>query len=189
MTAAPSTEARETSGATTGGLLRYVRREGGDQAVARMLEIADVPYTAEQLDDQSLWWSYDTRIRLFAAATEVLDDPRTMFKVGASALHSGLAHSLVLLLRAMGSPRTVFQRLPRAVAKFTTTSTMEIVESGAVSATIRYTLHPGLPALAARLRVRARASSPPCRRSSACRPRGSSTTSASPTVTGPASTA
>jgi diguanylate cyclase (GGDEF)-like protein len=110
-----------------------------------MLEIADVPYSAEQLDDQSLWWSYDTRIRLFAAATEVLDDPRTMFKVGASALHSGLAHSLVLLLRAMGSPRTVFQRLPRAVAKFTTTSTMEIVESGAVSATIRYTLHPGYP--------------------------------------------
>jgi diguanylate cyclase (GGDEF)-like protein len=143
MTAVPVTEARETSGATTGGLLRYVRREGGDQAVARVLELAGVPYTADQLDDQSLWWSYDTRIRLFTAATEVLDDPRTMFKVGASALHTGLAHSLVLLLRAMGSPRTVFQRLPRAVAKFTTTSRMEIVESGAVSATIRYTLQPG----------------------------------------------
>ena len=143
MTALPGTEARETSGATTGGLLRYVRRIGGDDAVARVLELAGVPYTAEELDDQSRWWSYDTRIRLFAAATEVLDDPETMFKVGSSALHSGLAHSLVLLLRAMGSPRTVFQRLPRAVAKFSTTSTMEILESGAVSATIRYRLHPG----------------------------------------------
>jgi diguanylate cyclase (GGDEF)-like protein len=143
MTGTHAVEARETSGATTGGLLRYVRRIGGDEAVARVLELADVPYTAEEFDDQSRWWSYDTRIRLFAAATEVLDDPRTMFKVGASALHSGLAHSLVILLRAMGSPRQVYARLPRAVAKFSTTSTMEIVESGAVSATVRYRLHPG----------------------------------------------
>jgi diguanylate cyclase (GGDEF)-like protein len=136
-------EARETSGATTGGLLRYVRSQGGDEAVARVLDSAGVPFTAAEFDDQSRWWSYDTRIRLFAAATEVLDDPDTMFKVGASALHTGLAHALVLLLRAMGSPRQVFQRLPRAVAKFSTTSTMEIVESGAVSATIRYRLHDG----------------------------------------------
>jgi diguanylate cyclase (GGDEF)-like protein len=143
VTAVSPTEARETSGATTGGLLRYVRRIGGDESVARVLELAGVPYTAAELDDQSRWWSYDTRIRLFAAATEVLGDPGTMFKVGSSALHSGLTNSLVLLLRAMGSPRTVFQRLPRAVAKFSTTSTMEIVESGAVSATIRYRLHPG----------------------------------------------
>jgi diguanylate cyclase (GGDEF)-like protein len=136
-------EARETSGATTGGLLRYVRTRAGDEAVARVLQVAGVPFTAEEFDDQSRWWSYDTRIRLFAAATEVLDDPQTMFKVGASALHSGLAHALVLLLRAMGSPRQVFQRLPRAVAKFSTTSTMEVVEAGAVSATIRYRLHEG----------------------------------------------
>ena len=66
-----------------------------------------------------------------------------MYRVGASALQSGLAHSLVMLLRAMGTPRQVFRQLPRAVAKFSTTSTMEIVESGATSATIRFTLHPG----------------------------------------------
>ncbi|MCW2701831.1 MAG: putative diguanylate cyclase protein [Blastococcus sp.] len=143
MTAVPGAEARETSGATTGGLIRYVRRQAGEEAVARVLALAGVPYTAADLDDQSRWWSYDTRLRLFAAATEVLDDPRTMFKVGASALHSGLAHSLVILVRAMGSPRQVFSRLPRAVAKFSTTSTMEIVEAGAVSATIRYRLHEG----------------------------------------------
>jgi diguanylate cyclase (GGDEF)-like protein len=143
MTAVPGAEARETSGATTGGLIRYVRAQAGDEAVAQVLTLAGVPYTAAELDDQSRWWSYDTRIRLFVAATEVLDDPQTMFKVGASALHSGLAHALVLLLRAMGSPRQVFTRLPRAVEKFSTTSTMEILEAGAVSATIRYRLHEG----------------------------------------------
>ena len=108
-----------------------------------MLALAGLPYTAEELDDQSRWWSYDTRIRLFAAATEVLGDPDTMFKVGAAALHSGLAHSIVLLLRAMGTPRQVIRQLPRAVAKFSTTSTMEVLESGATSATVRFRLHEG----------------------------------------------
>ena len=136
-------EARETSGATTGGLLRYVRAQAGDDAVERVLERAGVLHTAAELEDQSLWWSYETRIRLFTAATEVLEDPQAMFKVGAAALQSGLAHALVILLRAMGTPRQVFRTLPRAVAKFSTTSTMEILDSGATSATIRYTLHPG----------------------------------------------
>ena len=136
-------EARETSGATTGGLLRYVRKQAGDAAVQRVLDRAGVPYTAAQLEDQSLWWSYDTRIRLFQAATDELDDPDLMFKVGAAALHSGLAHGLVILLRAMGSPRQVYRQIPRAVAKFSTTSTMRMLEVGATSATIHYTLHDG----------------------------------------------
>jgi diguanylate cyclase (GGDEF)-like protein len=136
-------EARETSGATTGGLLRFVRTRGGDEAVAAVLERAGVPGTAEDLDDQSRWWSYDTRIRLFAAATEVLGDPATMYQVGATAMQSGLAHSIVLLLRAMGSPRQVLRQLPRAVTKFSTTSTMEVLEIGPTSATIRYELHDG----------------------------------------------
>ena len=136
-------EARETSGATTGGLLRYVRSVAGEDAVAQVLARAGLRYSAEQLEDQALWWSYETRIRLFEAATEVVGDPRLMFRVGAAALQSGLAHGIVILLRAMGTPRQVFRQLPRAVAKFSTTSTMEIVESGATSATIRFTLHPG----------------------------------------------
>ena len=143
MTGVREGEARETSGATTGGVLRYVRAHGGDDAVAQVLTLAGLPYTAEELDDQSRWWSYDTRIRLFAAATEVLGDPATMFKVGSAALHSGLAHSMVLLLRALGTPRQVIRQLPRAVAKFSTTSTMEVLESGATSATVRFRLHDG----------------------------------------------
>jgi diguanylate cyclase (GGDEF)-like protein len=138
-------EAHETSGATTGGLLRYVRRVGGDDAVAAVLARAGTTASEAELDDQSRWWSYDTRIRLFAAATEELGDPRTMYEVGAAALQNGLAHSLVLLLRAMGSPRQVFGQLPRAVQKFSTTSTMQILETGATAATIRYRLHDGYP--------------------------------------------
>ncbi|MDP9461805.1 MAG: AraC family transcriptional regulator, partial [Actinomycetota bacterium] len=85
MTSARDPEARETSGATTGGLLRYIRASGGEDAVAQVLARAGVPHSPAELDDQSRWWSYETRIRLFAAATEVLGDPGTMFKVGSAA--------------------------------------------------------------------------------------------------------
>ena len=140
---APATEARETSGATTGLLLAYVRQQAGEAAVEETLRHAGVPWTADELSRPARWVSYETRIRLFAAATEVLADPRTMFRVGREALANGVNPGVVLLVRAIGSLRQVYRQLPRAVAKFSTTSTMEIVESGPASATIRLKLHDG----------------------------------------------
>jgi diguanylate cyclase (GGDEF)-like protein len=139
----PTFEARETSGATTAGVLTYVRHHGGDDAVAEVLARAGLTHLAEELQDQGRWWSYDTRIRLFTAVTEVLGDPDTMFRVGAAAMRSGLAHSLVLVLRALGTPRQVFRSLPRTTAKFTTVSTMEVVEATATSATMALRLADG----------------------------------------------
>ncbi|MGY1642187.1 diguanylate cyclase domain-containing protein [Geodermatophilus sp. SYSU D00703] len=139
----PVPEPRETSGATTGLVLGYVRRRAGDAAVAEVLRRAGVAATAEQLSSPSHWTSYDTRIRLFTAATEVLGDPATMFRVGREALAHGLNPGLVLLIRAMGSPAQVYRQLPRAVAKFSTTSTMEVLEAGARHATVRSSLSPG----------------------------------------------
>ncbi len=136
-------EARETAGVTTAGLLTYVEASGGPGAVTRLIELSGVTATAEELADQSRWFSYATRIRLFSAATEVLGDPDVMFHVGAAAMRSGLAHSLLLVLRALGTPRQVFRRLPRAATKFTTVSTMEIIETTATSATVALHLHDG----------------------------------------------
>ncbi|HEX2074253.1 MAG TPA: GGDEF domain-containing protein [Geodermatophilus sp.] len=145
VTARVETEARETSGATTALVVGYVRERGDDRAVEEMLRRAGIRHTAEELTRQSRWISYDTRIRLFAAATEVLGDPRTMVRIGQEALGRGMSPAVALLVRAMGSPRHVFRQIPRAIAKFTTTSTMEVVDVGAASATLRYTLHPGYP--------------------------------------------
>ncbi len=136
-------EARETSGATTGLVLGFVAEHAGGAAVEEVLRRAGVPFTAAELSRPSTWTSYDTRIRLFTAATEVLGDPGVMFRVGAESLRTGMTASVVVLVRAMGSPRQVFARLPRAVANFSTTSTMEVLGSDATSATIRYRLHEG----------------------------------------------
>jgi diguanylate cyclase (GGDEF)-like protein len=136
-------EARETSGATTGLVLDFVARHAGEAAVEEVVRRAGVPFTATQLADIATWTSYDTRIRLFTAAAEVLGDPGVLFHVGAESLQTDLNGSLVVLVRTMGSPRQVYARLPRAVAKFSTTSTMEVLEAGATSATLRYRLHEG----------------------------------------------
>jgi diguanylate cyclase (GGDEF)-like protein len=136
-------EARETSGVTTAGLLSYVEAVGGPGAVADVVARSGVTVTADELADQSRWFSYRTRVRLFSAATEVLGDPDVMFSVGAAAMRSGMGHSLVLVLRALGSPRQVFKRLPRAAAKFTTVSSMEILETTPTSARAALHLHEG----------------------------------------------
>ncbi len=136
-------EPRETSGVTTTLILRYVEARGGPQAVADTIAAARVPFTVEELDQASHWIGYDTRIRLFEAATAVLGDPGTAFGIGATALKHGLHHAIVPLLRAFGSPREVYRQLPRAVPKFTTTSTMDLVECGRHEATIHYRLHEG----------------------------------------------
>ncbi len=135
--------AHETSGLTIALVLRFVAGRGGPGAVDRLLELADVPHDLAELQDSSRWVSYDTRIRLFAAATQVLQDPRCTYDMGATALQAGVNHSLVLLLRALGSPRQVYRQLPRSVAKFSTTSTLEVVEAGASHATLHFSLHDG----------------------------------------------
>ncbi|MGX5656222.1 diguanylate cyclase domain-containing protein [Geodermatophilus nigrescens] len=136
-------EARETSGATTGLVLSFVRAHAGEAGVEELLRRAGVPFSAAELSLPSTWTSYDTRIRLFTAAAEVLGDPGVMFRVGAESLRAGLNASVVVLVRALGSPRQVYARLPRAVANFSTTSTMEVLDADATSATLRYRLHEG----------------------------------------------
>ena len=139
----PDDVARETSSATTRLVLAYVRERAGDDAVARVLELADVPHTLAELEDPSRWVSYDARCRLFAAVVEVLDDPRAMFEVGAALVTSSISPSLLLLIRALGSASQVYRQLPRAVSKFSTTSTMTVLEAGSTAATVRFQLHEG----------------------------------------------
>lgn len=134
---------RETSAATTGLLVRYVERRAGPGAVAAVLERSGVPWTAEELRDEARWFSYDDRIALFEAMVDVLGDPDATYDLGAWVARSGVNPSLILLLRALGSPRQVFRQLPRAVTKFSTTSTMRVLEVGEAHAVIRYDLHDG----------------------------------------------
>ncbi|MCU1431755.1 MAG: diguanylate cyclase with sensor, partial [Actinotalea sp.] len=136
-------EPRETSGATTTLLLRHVRAAGGESAVHAVVARADVAQSPAELEDAAAWVGYDTRIRLFEAATEVLGDPDLLFAVGAGALVHGPEEFLPLALRALGTPREVFTRIPGATARLTTTSTMALLAVSGTSATLEYQLDEG----------------------------------------------
>ncbi|MCC5950135.1 MAG: DUF2378 family protein [Nitriliruptoraceae bacterium] len=139
----PGDEPRETAATTTGLVVGFVHARAGDAGVEALLDRAAVPSTAAELSDPANWFSYETRIRLFEAATAVLDDEDATFAIGATALENGLSPALILLLRAVGSPRKVYAQLPNAVTKFSTTSTMSIVELGRHHAEIDFRLHDG----------------------------------------------
>ena len=138
-------EPRETASTTISLLLRHVRRHGGETAVVEVLNRAGVKQGSAMLEDASSWVSYDTRIRLFEAATAVLDDPNTMFAVGADAVTGDIQPVLVQLLSMLASPAAIYRALPRMVPKFTATSTIDDMQVGRTSATVRYRLHDGYP--------------------------------------------
>ncbi|TFD13804.1 EAL domain-containing protein [Cryobacterium sp. TMT1-21] len=136
-------ESRETASTTISLLLRHVRRLGGEEAVAEVLARAGVHQDAALLENPSTWVGYDTRIRLFEAATAVLDDPNTMFTVGAGSVIGDIQPVLVQLLSVFASPGAIYRQMPRMVPKFTTTSTMDAIKVAKTTATVGYRLHEG----------------------------------------------
>jgi diguanylate cyclase (GGDEF)-like protein len=134
---------RETSGVTTRLVIQYVREQGGDSAVAKVLRRADLGRTLAELENESSWISYDDKVKLFVATAAVLPAQDTMFRIGAAGLRHSINHSLVLLLRTLGSPRQVYRQIPRTVPKFTSTAVIEVLESGPTHAMMRYALKPG----------------------------------------------
>jgi diguanylate cyclase (GGDEF)-like protein len=134
---------RETSGITTRLLLHYVQARTDDRAVAEVIRRSRVDRTVAELENEFNWVTYDEKIRLFEAAVAVLGDNGAMYDMGATALKQGVNHSLLLLLRALGSPRQVYRQIPRTSPKFSSAAVMEVLESGSTHAVVRYILRPG----------------------------------------------
>ena len=134
----PVLEARETSGMTSKLVLAYAEKQGGAEAVAQILRRCDLEGREAELRDESSWFSFDTKVRLFEAAAEVLDDPRVMRRVGESALELSVGEGLKAALRALGTPSLVYRNVVRANAKFNTVQGMELVEIGRDHARVRF---------------------------------------------------
>jgi diguanylate cyclase (GGDEF)-like protein len=138
-TATPEVELRETNGITSRLLLLYLQREGGRRAVEQVLDRCGLRDREAQLLDENYWFSYAEKVALFEAAAEVLEDSKVMLHIGDVALELNVGEGLKIALRALGSPRLVYQNIVRANAKFTGSHTMELLELGRDYARISYT--------------------------------------------------
>jgi diguanylate cyclase (GGDEF)-like protein len=127
-TRAPVGEPRETNGLTSRLMLSYAEREGGREAVEALLRVAGLAGREEELRDENSWFSLETKLRLFEALAEVLDDPDATYRAGANVLEFNVGDGLKVALRALGSPRIVYQQVVRANAKFSSRHGMELLE-------------------------------------------------------------
>ena len=131
-------EAREASGVTSRLLLCYLERVGGREAIDEVLARTGLTGEEAALWDENTWFSFETKIRLFEAASDVLDNPRFLDEMGALALDLNVAGALKVALRTLGSPQFVYRNVVRANARFNGSHVMEMVEIGNGHARVRY---------------------------------------------------
>jgi diguanylate cyclase (GGDEF)-like protein len=131
-------EARDTSGMTSKLVLAYAERVGGRGAVDAVLRRARLEGREQELRDESSWFSYENKIRLFEALTHVLNDPHATRRMGETALDLSVGDGLKATLRALGTPRLVYRNVVRANARFSAVQGMELLELGRENARVRF---------------------------------------------------
>jgi diguanylate cyclase (GGDEF)-like protein len=123
-------EPREIGGATTGALIVYVRRVGGEGAVQAVLDRAGEPRSPEELTDTTTWSSYAQASALFRAAEEVIGDADVALHAGEELLLQYADTEVAALLRSLGSPTEVLRNIAATAAKYSTVTDMEALEVG-----------------------------------------------------------
>ena len=131
-------EPRETGGVTTRLILDYTEREGGRDAVDALLARSGCAGREEELRDENSWCSFETKIALLEAASEVLHDGQVARHIGEAGMDFKVGQGLKLSLRALGSLRLLYNNIVRTCAKFTSTHRMEAVELGPRHARVHY---------------------------------------------------
>jgi diguanylate cyclase (GGDEF)-like protein len=126
------------SGLTSRLILTYVEREAGGQAVKRLLERAGLAGAEEPLRDENHWFSYETKLALWRAAADVLEDPDVGEHVGAAVLDLSVAMGLKHTLRALGTPGFVYGNVARANGKFNWAHQLVVLDKSAASVRMRY---------------------------------------------------
>src|SRR3954451_9087514 len=138
-------EPRETSGLTSRLVLTYVERRGGREAVEKVLAKCGLTHVEDDLMDERHWFSFATKVRMFEAAAEVLEDPNVMRHMGEIAIELNVGDALKVTLRALGSPRLLYENVVRANGRFSTTARMDLLEVSSSHAHIAYVDVTGTP--------------------------------------------
>jgi len=126
------------SGLTSRLILSYVEREGGREAVHRVLRATGMADREAEMRDENSWFSFDQKIALWTATCDELDDPLAALHGGRAALELSVAEGLKRALRALGSPDLVFRNVVRANAKFNWSHKLESESIGPQRMRLRY---------------------------------------------------
>jgi diguanylate cyclase (GGDEF)-like protein len=109
-------------------MLRLLRKQGGSEAVAAVLERAGSSRSPEYLEDVSNWISWDEALALFDAAEDYTGDPGIARRIGERTVAQHAGTPVATLLRSLGSPEEVLSKITVTASKFSTVADMEAVE-------------------------------------------------------------
>jgi diguanylate cyclase (GGDEF)-like protein len=138
-------EARETSGITMHAIVRLVAQRGGQQAVSQVLARVGAAEDADAYLDKRRWWSYHTKISMFAAAAEVTGDEGLAMHVAQAVLDHSVGTSERLALSLTGGPGRLLRLVAKAGGKFSTVADMRALRVTRDTASVEYRLHDGYP--------------------------------------------
>ncbi|MEA2480210.1 MAG: hypothetical protein QOJ07_2132, partial [Thermoleophilaceae bacterium] len=105
---------------TVSVLIRRVRATAGELGVERLLALADVPYSAEYLQDSGNWIWYDEALALIKAGAELTGDPHIGRRIGEETVRQHAGTAVATLLRSLGSPEAVYEQIAMTATKFST---------------------------------------------------------------------
>jgi diguanylate cyclase (GGDEF)-like protein len=114
----------------TAVLVARVAAFGGDTAVARLLQEAGSPRSAEYLCDIANWISYDEMLALWRAGAYVTHHPQFARAVGEDAAERLRSSQVAALLRSLGSVERVYEQITTTSTKYSVVTTLETVHSG-----------------------------------------------------------
>ncbi len=124
-------------------ILRLVRGQGGDQAVAALLQRAASKRSATYLEDANNWISLDEAYALMDAAVQVSGDPHFARRAGEETVRQHAGTQVATLLRSLGSVEACMHAIAQAAGRFTTITEMEALEVEPGRAVIRAAARPG----------------------------------------------
>ncbi len=134
---APADSGRHISCSMTGVLLRLMRSQGGESAVAEILRQAGSRYEATYLENLDNWISQEEANALLSAGVEISGDPDFARHVGQEMVAQHAGKQVATLLRSLGSVELVLQTVAQTAAKLSAATEMEPLEVGAGRAVVR----------------------------------------------------
>ncbi len=126
--APPHDDDRHISCSMTSVLLRLIRSEGGEDAVAELLCRAASAHDAAYLENVDNWISHEEACALLEASVTISGDATFARRVGQEAVGQHAGKGVATLLRSLGSVQAVLQAVAQTAAKLSTATEMDALE-------------------------------------------------------------
>jgi diguanylate cyclase (GGDEF)-like protein len=126
--ASPEAE-RQICCSMTSVLLRLIRRDRGDAAVAALLERAGSKHQPSYLENVENWISLDEATAMFQAGVEETGDEDFARRVGENTLRQHAGTQVATVLRSLGSTEAVLQAVAQSAARLSAVTKMEAIEA------------------------------------------------------------